>query len=938
MQFHKGKNNIMLKNINYSKTINLPKTNFKMKANLANRSEAFIKIWTDMDLYNKIREKNKNCKSFILHDGPPYANAHIHIGTGLNKILKDFIIKYKSMCNFYIQFIPGWDCHGLPIEQMVLKKLKTNKNNIDKTVFRQHATAFVDNFVEIQKNEFKKLGVIADWKNPYLTSNANYEAKVIKMFGNLTSKGYIYRGKKPVYWCINCETALADAEIEYMNQLSDSIFVKFQILSCPNKLIEKTNLIKFNDFSVLIWTTTPWSLPANVALAFNEKTKYVFVVYTLVNNEYEKLIVAKNLVTNIKNKIKAIRFKILFELNGYDFINMKCKNPLINVNQTKCVTADFVSIEDGTGIVHIAPSLGQEDYNVGLKYKFDINSPIDHKGVYTDEIPKYKGIHIFKACELIIKELEKNNKLLLKSKLNHSYPHCWRCKKPIIFRTTPQWFLAINHNNLRNKLLKSIENVTWIPEYGKNRIKSMLKYRPDWCLSRQRLWGVPIPIFYCEKCNNPILDLNIIDKVALLFAKKGSGAWFEIKEEEFLYGMKIKCKTCGSLNFKKGNDILDVWFESGCSHDILINKQDLPADLYIEGTDQHRGWFQTSLILSLATKMITPYKNVMTHGFVVDGHGKKMSKSIGNFISSDQLANKYGPDIIRFWIASSNYKEDIKISDEIIQGVNDGYRKIRNTMRFLLSNLYDFNKSQQENLSFNKIDMYILHHTQLLIREVTTAYELYEFHKVISKINNFCTTLLSGFYFDITKDILYCDKKNSCRRISIQSTMFNICCILIKLIAPILSFTAEEAWSEIRKLMHCSNIAESVFLSEFPKIKNDYILNKKILEKLDTIINIRKQIFNICEKLRQEKKIGSILETSITINVNKKYSWIFEDIELLYMIIGSWDIKKNILKKDEKLFITVNKSKYKKCERCWKYIKDIKNNLCIRCNNAIIKK
>jgi isoleucyl-tRNA synthetase len=923
----------------YSKTVNLPKTNFQMKANLAYKETAFVEKWDMERLYAKICEKNKNKEKFIFHDGPPYANANIHIGTGLNKVLKDFIIKYRSMSGNYVPFTPGWDCHGLPIEQLVLKEMKTDKSKVDRLAFRKQAADFAEKFVKIQKSEFKRLGVIADWEHPYLTLNPKYEMSIVKVFGDLAEKGFIYRRKKPVYWCPTCETAMADAEIEYLDYSSDSIFVKFQITSLPKLFKTKETLLK--DFSVLIWTTTPWTLPANVALAFNSESKYAAAVYKFEDSREEKLIVAKSLAENVKDKIKAVSFEIIYEARGIDFVSLKCQNPLVGDRQSQGIIAEFVSMEDGTGIVHIAPGHGQEDYQAGLEYGLEIISPINDKGLYTKEVPEFENIHIYKANPLIIGKLDREGKILAKSRLRHSYPHCWRCGNPIIFRATPQWFLSVEHNGLRKKLLEAVKNVRWVPKYGENRITSMLEGRPDWCLSRQRLWGVPIPVFYCKECDEPLLDSKVIDKISLLFGEKGSNLWFEMNEEELLKDTGAKCLSCNSANFKKEEDILDVWFDSGVSYEAVLssgNYKDLefPADLYIEGSDQHRGWFQSSMIPSVALKGKMPYKNVLTHGFVVDGHGKKMSKSIGNIVSSEQLINKYGADVVRLWIASSDYKEDIRISDEIVRGLSDAYRKIRNTIRFLLGNVGDFDLKKALPFEYmQETDKYALSMLQQLISDVITAYEGYEFHKVAAAIGNFCTVFLSGFYLDALKDILYCGKKDGIERKSAQSAILEICSVIIRLISPILSFTAEEAWIELTKLLH--DVPRSIFLSDFPVTNSRYILNAETLEKWKKILYVRKIALVAYEKLRQSKVIGSNLEASLNIKHGQKYNEIFKDLKLLNLVLGSWDIKCSFLDKEDGLLIESAKSEYEKCARCWRHINGIKDGLCPRCREVIDK-
>jgi isoleucyl-tRNA synthetase len=924
----------------YSKTVNLPKTDFQMKANLSQREPAFVEQWSKERLYAKLCDKNKDKKKFIFHDGPPYANAHIHIGTGLNKVLKDFIIKYRSMSGNFAPFVPGWDCHGLPIEQIALKEMKTDKNKVDKLVFRKQAADFARKFIEIQKEEFKRLGVIADWDNPYLTMHPKYEASIIKVFGELVKEGFIYRRKKPVYWCPTCETAMADAEVEYADSHSDSIFVKFNIASLPNTLKTKESLESLlKDFSVLIWTTTPWTLPANVALAFNKDSWYAAVVYKFEGGGENKLVVAKSLLENVKNKIKAISYDIAFEAKGIDFIDIKCQNPLIASKLSRGIVAEFVSMEDGTGIVHIAPGHGHEDYQAGLEYDLEIISPVNEKGLYTKEVPEFENIHIFKANPLIIEKLRLEGKILATLKIEHSYPHCWRCKKPIIFRATPQWFLSVEHNDLRKKLLALAKNVNWIPSYGKNRMVSMLESRPDWCLSRQRLWGVPIPVFYCKGCGKPLLDTKVIDKISALFGQKGSDVWFEMPEEELLRDTGAKCSSCNSTNFKKEEDILDVWFDSGVSYEAVLasknyERLEFPADLYLEGSDQHRGWFQTSMIASVALKGIPPYKNVLTHGFVVDGQGKKMSKSVGNVVSSKQLIDKYGADIVRLWVASSDYKEDVRISDEIIKGLSDTYRKIRNTIRFLLGNISDLElKNAISFKNMQEIDQYAINVLGQLISSTTSAYESYEFHKVAVAINNFCAAFLSGFYLDALKDTLYCDKKDGLDRISAQSAMIEICLVIIRLIAPILSFTCEEAWGELKKLM--PNLCESVFLADFPTFTDDYILPTKTLEKWEKILDVRKEALCAYEKLRQDKIIGSNLEASLDIIYGQKYNDFFKDSKLVCLALGSWDIKCKISQKEDELIIKASKSEYKKCARCWRHIDGVKDDLCPRCLEVV---
>ncbi|MDR3048596.1 MAG: isoleucine--tRNA ligase [Elusimicrobiota bacterium] len=922
----------------YSKTVNLPQTDFQMKANLAQREPAFVEEWQNGKIYNQMCEKNKSKKKFIFHDGPPYANGHIHIGTALNRVLKDMIIKFRSMSGYYVPYTPGWDCHGLPIEQRALKELKTDKNKVDRIVFRKQAADFAKKFIQIQKSEFQRLGTFADWDNPYLTLQPKFEASIIDIFASLVEKGFVYRKNKPVIWCHSCETALADAEVEYADHSADSIYVKFPIVELPKTLKNQESLLK--DFSVLIWTTTPWTLPANVALMFNPKADYAAAIFKFQDKE-EKLIIAKPLIDGVSQKISSESFKIVFEAKGADFVDIKCKEPFDSIKRlSRGIISDIVSMEDGSGIVHCAPGHGHEDYEAGLAYGLEIISPVNDKGLFTKDFAELENIHVFKATPIIVEKLKKEGKILAVQTLNHSYPHCWRCKKPIIFRATPQWFISIDHNDLRKRLLEEVDKVNWIPKYGQNRISGMLESRPDWCVSRQRLWGVPIPIFYCKKCGEPLVDVKVIKAVSKLFGEKGSDIWFSMSEKELLDGLNVKCSSCNSDDFRKEEDILDVWFDSGSSQEAVLasgNYKDLefPADLYLEGSDQHRGWFHTSLILSVAQKDKAPYKSVLTHGFVVDGQGRKMSKSAGNGIESEDLIKRYGADILRIWVASSDYREDIRISDEILKGLSDSYRKMRNTIRFLLGNLNGFSADKKVPFkNLQEIDRYSLSRLDETIKQVNSAYENYEFHKVVNIINNFCAVFLSGFYLDILKDILYCDKIDSPRRLGAQSAMFDIASALIRMLAPILSFTAEEAWKEYSKFLGEN---KSVFLQDLPTPDSKNILSETEISKWNKVLALRQSAIESYEKLRQDKTIGSNLEAALTIKYGEAYKEVFADKEFIHLILGSWDIKAEF-DASQKTYAIISsaKTQYPKCPRCWRHINNITvDGLCPRCAETV---
>ena len=920
----------------YSKTVLLPQTDFQMKADLARREPIIVEQWDKERIYYKMLKKNAGAKKFIFHDGPPYANAHIHIGTALNRVLKDLIIKHGLMDGYYLPYTPGWDCHGLPIEQLVLKGLKTDKNHVDRLVFRKQAADFANKFVGIQKDEFKRLGTFADWDAPYLTLDPKYEGSILRVFASLVEKGFVYRKNKAVIWCSSCETALADAEVEYADHSTDSIFVKFKIVTLPKMLSKREAALK--DFSVLIWTTTAWTLPSNSGLAFSADADYIAAVFTFEDGRKEKIIIAKELAQKVKEKIGAESMEVLFESKGSDFVGILCHNPFDYIDRlSRGINADFVSLDDGSGIVHIAPGHGQEDYEAGLANNLEIISPLNDKGLYTKEVPEYEHMHVFKAAPMIIEKLKGEGKILSVEKMQHSYPHCWRCKNPIIFRATPQWFVSIDYKNFRGKLSDLVRQVNWIPKYGENRIGGMLENRPDWCISRQRLWGVPIPAFYCQDCGEALLDAKIIRKIADLAAEKGSDCWYVLDEKELLEGMNAKCGKCGGKNFKKETDILDVWFDSGSSFEaVLISGNyegaQFPADLYLEGSDQHRGWFHTSLILSAAKTETAPYKSVLTHGFVVDGQGRKMSKSLGNGVESEQLIKRYGADILRLWTASSDYREDIRISDEILKGLSDSYRKIRNTLRFLLGNLNGFSPKQA--IAFKdlqEIDKYALSRLQDFIEQCRSAFDKYEFHKAASAANNFCAVFLSGFYLDAQKDILYCGAKEDKKRLSAQSAMFEILNCLTRLIAPILSFTAEEAWKEIRKLS--PDLAESVFLAGYPKVNPDY--PKVDDEKWQQILEIRAKVGEACEKLRQEKIIGSNLESALTIKYGSSFAAACADKDLLSLALGSWDIKLSPVSEADALEVEAAKTSYAKCARCWRHIDGIKDDLCPRCLAAL---
>jgi len=909
--------------MDYKQTLNLPKTDFPMKADLPNREPKFIKHWEDIGLPGKIRKLYKGKDKFILHDGPPYANGNIHMGHALNKILKDIVIRYKTMRGYDSPYVPGWDCHGLPVEHQLFKELKMTKYDIDQVQFRSKAHDYAMKYVDIQREQFKRLGIMGEWADPYLTLSKDYEAAIIRSFGKLVEKGYIYKDLKPVNWCITCETALAEAEVEYEDKTSPSVYVKFQVTKSQSHQVTSEYFV--------IWTTTPWTLLANVAIAVHPDEDYVYVT----GRNDEVYIMAKMLAESAMKKIGIEEFKILKTVKGKDFEGLEAKHPFID-RVSKVVNANYVSMEDGTGCVHTAPGHGQEDYITGKRYKLHTLMPVDPRGKFDDTCGEFSGHHVTKANKEIIEKLKSLDRLLYEEEVTHSYPHCWRCKKPIIFRATDQYFLKIDHNDLRRSMLETIsQDVKWIPEVGESRISAMVANRPDWCLSRQRYWGVPIIAFYCKDCKEVLLDAKVIDHVAKIVEAEGADAWFIRKEEE-LMPEGTKCGKCGSAYFKKETDIIDVWFDSGVSHQAVLKKRDIldyPCELYLEGSDQHRGWFQSALITAMGIDGKAPYKQVLTHGFVVDGLGKKMSKSLGNVITPEEVMKKYGADILRLWVASSDYSEDVRLSGEILTRLADAYRKIRNTYKYLLSNLYDFDpeKDRVAYKDMPEFDRWILHKLALLIKETTINYETYAFHKVYRDVYNFCVTEVSSIYLDVMKDKMYTFAKSSIERRSGQTAMFEVLEALLKLMAPLLAVTADEAWGYV----NAKGKSESVHLESWPteKVYSAWI-DEGLEERWSALVSMREEVLKSLEQMRSAGEIGSGLEAHVTITTNdpdiKKI--LNEKKEFLrYLFIVS-----NVELKDGESAVLIEKAKGSKCSRCWNYSTEVGSHkdhptLCERC-------
>jgi isoleucyl-tRNA synthetase len=930
----------------YKNTLNLPKTDFSMKANLNLREPEILKSWQEAGLYKKLRSQAHGRELFILHDGPPYANGRIHIGHALNKILKDIIVRYKTMRGFDSPYIPGWDCHGLPVEHQLFKDLKKTKDQIDRVAFRKLAADYAIEYVGIQKEEFKRLGLIGEWDHPYLTLDKSYEQAILVSFACLVEKGYVYRGLKPVNWCYKCETALAEAEVEYADHDSDSVFVKFDIIAD-----EKTKALGIPSGKnyLLIWTTTPWTLLANVAVAVHPDLEYVLIAAPEGNIVMARILFETSVSHPIRREPPA---KVVATFKGRDLEGIRYIHPFID-RKGQVVLADHVSCEEGSGCVHTAPGHGQEDFMTGLKYHLDVVMPVDEKGRFDQTAGEFAGLHVFDANPKILETLKASDHLALAGKFTHQYPHCWRCKSPIIYRATKQWFLKIDENDLRNKLLRAIKNdVKWIPPSGEERISSMVENRPDWCLSRQRYWGVPIPAAICRKCQHQILDVRVIRNLAKRVLTEGTNAWFTADIKDFLPS-DLKCE-CGCVDFEKSTDILDVWFDSGVSHQAVLkgNKElKLPADLYLEGSDQHRGWFQASLIPSMVIDNRPPYTSVLTHGFVVDAQGRKMSKSLGNVIAPQEIIKDYGADILRLWVLSSDYNEDVRISKEILTSITDAYRKIRNTARFLLGNLNDFDpdKDKLPIKDMLLIDRWAIVELIKVSVEVTAAYDEYSFYHVFQRLYSFCNETMSSLYLDILKDRLYTAGKTSLSRRSAQTALYEILMALTRIMAPVLPFTADEIYKFSPKesgaffsSVHLLSWSR-LFKDSFPEVKEDYHVPHKEIGDLCEIFALRPVVLKALEEQRAKGMIGSSLEAKVILGVKDEaiyniFSRFASDLPFIF-IVSQIEVVR-IENAPEAVLVTVLPADGKKCGRCWNYSQDVGRlkdhpEICGRCVQAI---
>ena len=899
--------------------INLPKTTFSMKANLPAKEPKLIEYWNKINLYEKLRKSSKGKEKFVLHDGPPYANGNIHMGTALNKILKDIVTKFHQMDGKDSVYVPGWDCHGLPIEWKIeeqYKKNKKNKNDVPITEFRKECREFASKWIKVHKDQFKRLGVIGDWENFYSTMSFDAEAQIVRELGKFLTEGSLYRGYKPVLWSTVEKTALADAEVEYMDHTSDTIYASFPI--------KRTNLKDLKDCEIIIWTTTPWTIPANKALAFNQGLNYLILEIKDDNDfKNKKIVVAKDLFETVIKECKIENYKKIKEFSGKEFSGTVCSHPFLGVGYDYDIPmfeARFVTIEQGTGIVHCAPSHGPDDFNLCLNNGIKAVETVNDDGKYTSNIPNFEGIHIFKANPIIIEKLKEQKKLLSNGKLTHSYPHSWRSKAPLVHRATPQWFISMESHGLRSKAIKAIDKTAFYPSKGKERLKSMIETRPDWCVSRQRVWGVPLPIFVSKKDGNVLVDEDIIENIAKIYEKEGSDCWFSDEPQRFL-GEKYKASE-----YEKLSDIVEVWFDSGSTHSFVLEKRDdlkWPASMYLEGSDQHRGWFHSSLLESCGTRGRAPFESILSHGFVVDGKGLKMSKSLGNAISPDEILKKYGADILRIWVASSNYDEDLRIDYSILEQNAEAYRKIRNTFRYLLGNLNDdFSEIDFENLDIKKLpelEQYMLNKIYLLNDNFQKNFKSYSFHNLYKELLNFCTVDLSAFYFDIRKDTLYCDKIDSEKRKNCILVLNIILECLLKWLAPILSFTTEEIFSIINKN------DKSIHLEKFVKVPNSWN-NINLNEKWSILKKIRDNCNISIEEKRAEKIIGSSLEAKIEVKLKSKLYEIAKNIDFAELCITSEAQISEDQKISEDISVITFKAEGEKCPVCWK----IKKGKCER--------
>jgi isoleucyl-tRNA synthetase len=916
--------------MDYGKTLNLLQTDFPMRGNLPQAEPKMQAWWDEIDIYAKVQESRRGRPKFILHDGPPYANGDIHIGHALNKVLKDIIVRFKTLQGYDAPYVPGWDTHGLPIEQAISNSGKVDRKKMSVHEFREYCKEYALEWVEKQKAQFKRIGVRGDWKNPYITLQPEYEAQQIRVFGEMVRKGYIYKGLKPVYWSPSSESALAEAEIEYKDKTSPSIYVAFEVKDGKGKLPQ--------DASVVIWTTTPWTLPANLGICVHPDFDYA-----VVEAAGKKYVLAQGLLEAAAKEIGWTDVKVLSTLKGSELEYVTCKHPFYD-RESLVMVGEHVTLEAGTGCVHTAPGHGEDDFIIGQKYNLGVLCPVDDQGHFTAEAPGFEGVFYEKGNKLITDKLEESGHLLKMTQIQHQYPHDWRTKKPVIFRATEQWFASVD--KFREEMLEEIKKVKWTPAWGEIRLHNMIAERGDWCISRQRAWGVPIPIFYCRSCNHPLVNEETIDHVAKLFAKEGSNAWFIRPESELLPEGTV-CPECGHNQFRKETDIMDVWFDSGSSHaGVLETRPELqwPADLYLEGSDQYRGWYNSSLITATAVKGRAPYKGILSHGFTLDGEGRKMSKSLGNTVDPNQVCQKLGADILRLWVASVDYQSDVRISDNILNQITEVYRKIRNTLRFMLGNLSHFNPATDRvpYSQMKELDRFAFIRLHRMIERVVKAYDDYEFHIVYQAVHHFCAVEMSSFYLDIIKDRLYANAPNDPARKASQTVMYDALLAITTLISPILPHTADEVWKYIPGVE-----LPSVQLAEMPKADTG-LYDRALEAKWDRFLDVRDEVLKALEEARQSKVIGNSLGAAVHLYPNADTAELLGALDQLdqLFIVSQVHVHKpgeaapEGALKGKHLDVQVVQAEGEKCERCWIVTPEVGHSkehptLCVRCSSVV---
>ena len=928
--------------MDYNKTVHLPQTDFPMRAGLPKREPELLNGKWEVETYHKLMKKNEGKPKFVLHDGPPYANGHIHIGTALNKILKDIIVKYKNMTGFQAPYVPGWDTHGLPIESAILKDKKIKRDELSDAEFRDKCKEFALNFVDIQRSEFQRLGVIGDWENPYLTLKPEFEAKQIEVFGKMAEKGYIYKGMKPVYWCPADQTALAEAEIEYADDPCTTIFVKFPVMDDKGKLGQYGDLSKMY---FVIWTTTPWTIPGNMAISVNPVFDYVL----LQAPNGEIYVLAEGLAESVckQAKLDYAECKILAKLKGEEFELMTAKHPLFD-RESVLLCGDHVTLEAGTGCVHTAPGFGADDFNICRAYdaagktNIGVPVPVNAKGVMTDE--RYNGQFYAKGNDLVVTDLEECGAILAKENIIHSYPHCWRCKNPIIYRATEQWFCSVDA--IKQAAVDSCDGIQWHPTWGKDRMTAMISERNDWCISRQRKWGVPIPIFYCDKCGKDIVNAETIARVSGLFREHGSNIWFEKTADE-LVPEGFVCPHCGGVHFSKETDIMDVWFDSGSTHAAVLDERPelhFPADVYLEGGDQHRGWFQSSMLTSITAKGVAPYKQIITHGWTVDGEGKAMHKSLGNAVAPEEVIKDYGADMLRLWVSSADYTQDMRIGPEILKQLSQAYLKIRNTARYMLGNLAGFDPDQAVAVAdMVELDRWAVAQLNELVKNVRAAYDRYEFHTVYRAIYNFCVIEMSNFYLDIIKDRLYCGDDAS--RASAQSALYLILDGMTRMLAPVLAFTSQEIWAA---MPHAEkDDAECVLFNDIPDYDAALALSEEQADKWARVIALRDDVNKALELARSEQGIKKNQDADLTLTFEGAAWAAYQAMNLDVADLATICIVSAVTVAEgtgegykgeefEGLTVKVSPAAGEKCPRCWNHDVTIGTEghhaeLCCRC-------